>query len=491
MPESPDGSQIQSALNHPSLAELHRPAPVSFLQLESSVLSSLPAASMEPGAMPTGMNVMPTGMNVMPHHMSSAQASQGVPTSAFPAPVGMVNMAPGSGMGGGMPGIASGMGGAVPGIASGMGGGGGMFDVGVNRAMLNPSMQIKAGEEQFVENKWMRGGQQQQLGDGPAGGRRMVMKFDPDATGDEARMGAYSPFAGGQVTPGCSSDNGSMWGVQGYKTRDVCSPPSVSSTDETMMPAMDFQLIGGDKTFNGTIWSWSGYFNKRPFFVLRSALNPHPLLGIGTYKGDSAFFWSEGLNIRLKAPTWYITRQLGNKHKSQIFARWRARGDRRTLPANWPAQDTLELSRQDWVMRRRLKRKHLSNYGEEEGDYHYVNIITKRMRLLRNCVVVGNGPENLNGRYCLVGEYLAYPFYRQDRSISGSAGFVMYRGRVVASDKETWVISALLGNIGGLLAYAEDPRARIPTHIKVNWLAWQNGMWMPSNLRVNVAMLES
>lgn len=60
----------------------------------------------------------------------------------------------------------------------------------------------------------------------------------------------------------------------------------------------------------------------------------------------------------------------------------------------------------------------------------------------------GATPE-LNGDYQLLGEYLGYPYYRQDLP---GPGYVLYRGHVISAEMDAWVIGSILGSNEGLMS---------------------------------------
>lgn len=113
---------------------------------------------------------------------------------------------------------------------------------------------------------------------------------------------------------------------------DKCKPPSFPDA-VFKGKRLDFTLTGADGQLKKVLennpplsvslqalFTWAGYFLRRPYFVLRSPLLAEAPHGTAEVDPRVHFLWAEG--PAGYAPTWFISAELGNKHQSQLFARW-------------------------------------------------------------------------------------------------------------------------------------------------------------------------
>ncbi|KAF7458411.1 membrane associated protein, transmembrane domain near C-terminus [Cryptosporidium felis] len=295
---------------------------------------------------------------------------------------------------------------------------------------------------------------------------KRILVFDKDLVVEEARPFTFIPHESlilehiplvdspdnFSVFSGCPNVHLSKFsGITKYDT-PTCIPP-LSGT-------LDILLNGANGYFSNALFSWEGYFKKRPYFVQRGPLRSEDVTlksSIVEQPGNSQYLWShvdDSKNI-----IWMISNQLGNISPSQVLVIWkRPNSSRVKSSADWPAERGIELEPDGWSFYKHPnKKKYLhnlpnSNYIEEKTFIRINGIKPKFIKM-----VINGGPEDLNGDYFYLGEYLGFPFFRQKRNKKRShPGYVMYRGTSITRTKDTWVIGTTLGSIHGIKAYAID-----------------------------------
>ncbi|KAH8740720.1 membrane associated protein [Cryptosporidium ryanae] len=295
---------------------------------------------------------------------------------------------------------------------------------------------------------------------------KRILVFDKDFIVDEARPFTFIPPESQimehvplvespdntKVFSGCPNKYlNKFTGIVKYNT-PTCIPP--------LRGVLDVVLNGANGYFQNAIYSWEGFFKNRPYFVQRGPLRNYEVTlqsSIVEYPGNSQYLWAleEGEN----AICWFISRQLGNTNPSQVLAVWRRPKESRIKsPIDWPAEKGIELEPDGWsFIKPPFKKKHFREIPI--GDYYNEKIFVRINGLTPKHVkmVVSGGPEDVNGDYLHIGEYLGFPFFRQKRNKKKNhPGYVLFRGIVVSRSKDTWVIGSTLGSINGIRAYAVD-----------------------------------
>ncbi|KAK6590227.1 hypothetical protein RS030_172690 [Cryptosporidium xiaoi] len=295
---------------------------------------------------------------------------------------------------------------------------------------------------------------------------KRILVFDKDIIVDEARPFTFIPPESqimehiplvespdnAAIFSGCPNKHLSKFtGITKYNT-PTCIPP--------LRGVLDIVINGANGYFQNAIYSWEGYFKNKPYFVQRGPLRNDEVTlqsSIVEYPGNSQYLWplDEGENVIC----WFISRQLGNTNPSQVLAIWRRpEASRVKSSVDWPAEKGIELEPDGWsFIKPPFKKKHLREIPI--GDYYNEKIFVRinGLRPKHVKMVVSGGPEDINGDYLHIGEYLGFPFFRQKRNRKKShPGYVLFRGIVVSKSKDTWVIGSTLGSINGIRAYAVD-----------------------------------
>ncbi|OII77045.1 hypothetical protein cand_023880 [Cryptosporidium andersoni] len=324
---------------------------------------------------------------------------------------------------------------------------------------------------------------------------KRVVVFDKDLIVDEARPFTFLPPKSlllqslplvqspddVELFPGCPNMHMSKFsGITKYNT-PTCIPPTRG--------ILDIVLNGANGYFNNALYSWEGYFKNRPYFVQRGPLRDESgailQSSIVEYPGDTLYLWS--LVEEPKKTIWYLSRQLGNTHPSQVGAIWqRPKSSRVTSPVDWPAERGLELEPDGWTfLRPPFKKKYLYNtpkgkYSDEKTFIRVQGLKEKNVKM-----VISGAPEDINGDYYHLGDYLGFPFFRQRRNKKRNhPGYVLYRGTVISKSKDLWVIGTTLGSIHGIKAYAIDyPKETIESNLKSrSGFAYYGGTRWPHQL---------